>query len=214
MTRMVKDQGGLTQINKEDFHTCMFAFFLSQEKSKRVHQGKAADGNVQKYVLLPLWSSGSKDPYNTDADATFEVKEPKSEVHVSPSSSAKTKEHDDKTKREAKGKIPVELSTGVRNLSKAADGNVQKYVLLPLWSSGSKDPYNTDADATFEVKEPKSEVHVSPSSSAKTKEHDDKTKREAKGKIPVELSTGVRNLSEEFEDFSSNSTNEVNAAST
>nr|GEZ43436.1 hypothetical protein [Tanacetum cinerariifolium] len=79
-------------------------------------QGKAADGNVQKYVLLPLWSSGSKDPYNTDADATFEVKEPKSEVHVSPSSSAKTKEHDDKTKREAKGKIPVELSTGVRNL--------------------------------------------------------------------------------------------------
>nr|GEV27754.1 hypothetical protein [Tanacetum cinerariifolium] len=38
MTRMVKDQSGLTQINNEDFHTCMFACFLSQEEPKRVHQ--------------------------------------------------------------------------------------------------------------------------------------------------------------------------------
>nr|GEU71998.1 hypothetical protein [Tanacetum cinerariifolium] len=38
MTRMVKEQGGLTQINDEDFHTCMFACFLSQEEPKRVHQ--------------------------------------------------------------------------------------------------------------------------------------------------------------------------------
>nr|GEV46854.1 hypothetical protein [Tanacetum cinerariifolium] len=73
---------------------------------------------------------------------------------------------------------------------------------------------NTNEDTTFEIKEPESEVHVSPSSSAKTKKHDDKTKREAKGKSPIEMSTGVRNLSEEFEDFTDNSTNEVNAAST
>nr|GEW62770.1 ribonuclease H-like domain-containing protein [Tanacetum cinerariifolium] len=65
---------------------------------------KAGEGNVQQYVLFPLWSTGSKDPQNTDADATFEVKEPKSEVYVSPSSCAKTKKHDDRTKREAKGK--------------------------------------------------------------------------------------------------------------
>nr|GFB46090.1 putative ribonuclease H-like domain-containing protein [Tanacetum cinerariifolium] len=38
MTRMVKDQGGLTQINNKDFHTCMFACFLSQEEPKRVHK--------------------------------------------------------------------------------------------------------------------------------------------------------------------------------
>nr|GEY08250.1 hypothetical protein [Tanacetum cinerariifolium] len=38
--------------------------------------GKAGKGNVQQYVLLLLWSTGSKDPQNTDADATFEVKEP------------------------------------------------------------------------------------------------------------------------------------------
>nr|GEU28857.1 hypothetical protein [Tanacetum cinerariifolium] len=38
MTRMVKEQGGLTQINNDNFHTCMFAGFLSQEEPKRVHQ--------------------------------------------------------------------------------------------------------------------------------------------------------------------------------
>nr|GEY84313.1 putative ribonuclease H-like domain-containing protein [Tanacetum cinerariifolium] len=38
MTRMVKEQGGLTQIDNDDFHTCMFVCFLSQEEPKRVHQ--------------------------------------------------------------------------------------------------------------------------------------------------------------------------------
>nr|GFA15153.1 putative ribonuclease H-like domain-containing protein [Tanacetum cinerariifolium] len=78
---------------------------------------------------------------------------------------------------------------------------------------------NTDGDAAFggkkpefEEEKPESKVHVSLSSSAQTKKHDDKTKREAKGKSPVELSTGYRNLSAEFEDLSDNSINEVNAA--
>nr|GFB14557.1 retrovirus-related Pol polyprotein from transposon TNT 1-94 [Tanacetum cinerariifolium] len=64
------------------------------------------------------------------------------------------------------------------------------------------------------VKEPKSKVYVSPSSSAKTKKHDNMTKTEAKCKSPVELLIGFRNLSEEFEDFFDNSINEVNASST
>nr|GEX38100.1 hypothetical protein [Tanacetum cinerariifolium] len=38
MTRVDKYQGGLSQINNDDFHTCMFACFLSQEEPKRVHQ--------------------------------------------------------------------------------------------------------------------------------------------------------------------------------
>nr|GFD35561.1 hypothetical protein [Tanacetum cinerariifolium] len=38
MTRVARDQGRLSQINNEDFHTCMFACFLSQEEPKRVHQ--------------------------------------------------------------------------------------------------------------------------------------------------------------------------------
>nr|GEZ79872.1 ribonuclease H-like domain-containing protein [Tanacetum cinerariifolium] len=57
------------------------------------------------------------------------------------------------------------------------------------------------------VMDPESAVHVSPSSYEKTKKHDDKTKREAKGKSHVELSTEVRNLSEEFEYFFYNSIN-------
>nr|GFA55852.1 ribonuclease H-like domain-containing protein [Tanacetum cinerariifolium] len=115
-------------------------------------------------------------------------------------------------------------SAGVQeqfDAKKAREENVQQYVLFPVWSSGSKDPYNTNGDATFEVKEPEfevekseSEVYVSLSSSAKTKKHDDKTKREAKGKSHVKLLTGYRNLSKEFEDFSHKSINEVNAAST
>nr|GEW96187.1 retrovirus-related Pol polyprotein from transposon TNT 1-94 [Tanacetum cinerariifolium] len=107
------------------------------------------------------------------------------------------------------------------NAEKARKENAQQYVLFPLWSFGSKDPQNTDEDATFEVMEPEfavekpeSKVHVSPSSSAKTNKHDDKNKKEAKGKSPVELSTGYRNLSEEFVDFFDNSINEVNAAGT
>nr|GEV40081.1 ribonuclease H-like domain-containing protein [Tanacetum cinerariifolium] len=66
----------------------------------------------------------------------------------------------------------------------------------------------------FEGEKLKSEVHVSPSSFAQSKKHDDKTKREAKGKSPVELSTRYRNLSAEFEDFFDNSINEVNVAGT
>nr|GEU49494.1 hypothetical protein [Tanacetum cinerariifolium] len=38
MTRMVREQGGLHQIIDEDFHTYMFACFLSQEEPKKVHQ--------------------------------------------------------------------------------------------------------------------------------------------------------------------------------
>nr|GEW52567.1 retrovirus-related Pol polyprotein from transposon TNT 1-94 [Tanacetum cinerariifolium] len=59
----------------------------------------------------------SANPQNTDDDTAFEVKEPEfegkkpeSEVHVSLSSSAKTKKHDDKTTKEAKGKSPVEFT--------------------------------------------------------------------------------------------------------
>nr|GEU39582.1 ribonuclease H-like domain-containing protein [Tanacetum cinerariifolium] len=106
-------------------------------------------------------------------------------------------------------------------LEKAWEENVQQYVLFPLWSSSSKNPQNTDDDDSFEVKEPEfegkkpeSEVHVSPTNSAKTKKHDDKTTKKAKGKSPVELSKGYINLSAEFEDFFDNSINEVNTAST
>nr|GEW78535.1 ribonuclease H-like domain-containing protein [Tanacetum cinerariifolium] len=100
---------------------------------------------------------------------------------------------------------------------KAGEESAQQYVLFPVWSIGSKNPQNTNDDATFggkkpefEGRKPESEVHVFPSSSAQSKKHDDKTKREAKGKSLFESSTGYRNLSAEFEDLSDNSINEVN----
>nr|GEX98073.1 retrovirus-related Pol polyprotein from transposon TNT 1-94 [Tanacetum cinerariifolium] len=223
------------------------------------------------YVSQP---EGFVDPnhptHNIDDDVAIRGKKPEfegenleSEVHVSSSSSAQTKKHDDKTKREAKGKSPVESSTGYGNLSaefkdfsdnstntfsadgpsntavspthgkssyvntsqypddlnmleleeitysndeedeinltlvqvsknnlmqkKAREENVQQYVLFLVWSSSSKNPQNIDDDVAIRGKKPEfegekleSEVHVSSSSSAQTKKHDDKTKREAK----------------------------------
>nr|GFC56782.1 putative ribonuclease H-like domain-containing protein [Tanacetum cinerariifolium] len=70
------------------------------------------------------------------------------------------------------------------------------------------------ANVAFDDKENESTLHVSPSSSDKTKKHDEKAKREAKGKSLVDLSTRVRDLSDEFKECSVNSTNGVNAAST
>nr|GEZ05003.1 hypothetical protein [Tanacetum cinerariifolium] len=91
--------------------------------------------------------------------------------------------------------------------------SAQQYVLLPLWSTGSKDPQNTDVDVAFDDKENESKVYVSPSSSVKPKKHNEKAKREAKGKSHVDLSIGKRDLSDEFEEFLVNSTNRVNATS-
>nr|GFA14489.1 ribonuclease H-like domain, reverse transcriptase, RNA-dependent DNA polymerase [Tanacetum cinerariifolium] len=67
--------------------------------------------------------------------------------------------------------------------------------------NSSVDPKNIDADVAFDVKENESAVHVSPSSSDKPKKHDEKAKKEAKGKSLVDLSIGVKDLSDEFEEF-------------
>nr|GEY98617.1 putative ribonuclease H-like domain-containing protein [Tanacetum cinerariifolium] len=74
-----------------------------------------------------FWRSlqNALDPQKIDADA-FEVKEPESAVHVSPSSCDKTKKHDDKTNREAKEKSHVELpnsSNSTNTFSTAGPSN-------------------------------------------------------------------------------------------
>nr|GEX14741.1 putative ribonuclease H-like domain-containing protein [Tanacetum cinerariifolium] len=75
---------------------------------------KAGEEINQQYVLFPVWSFGSTNPQNYDEDTTFDGKEhdfdarkPNSEVILSPSSSAHLRKQDDKTKKEAKGKIPT-----------------------------------------------------------------------------------------------------------
>nr|GEZ97038.1 hypothetical protein [Tanacetum cinerariifolium] len=85
-----------------------------------------------------------------------------------------------------------DYNDALRRSRKAREESDQQYVLFPVWSSGSTNPQNIDGDTAFNEKEHKfnekkhkSEVNVSPSSSARSKKQDDKTKREAKGKSPV-----------------------------
>nr|GEY29652.1 hypothetical protein [Tanacetum cinerariifolium] len=97
----------------------------------------------------------------------------------------------------------------------------QQYVLFPVWSFGFTNHQNYDRDAAFDgkkydfdAKKPEFEVILSPNSSAQSRKQDDKTKKEAKAKSPIESLTGYRDLSKKFEDCSNNSINEVNAAGT
>nr|GEV79025.1 hypothetical protein [Tanacetum cinerariifolium] len=115
MNKLVKGNlvRGLPSKLFENNHTCVACKKGKQHRASCT-VGKEAN-SVQQYVLLPLWPSDSKDPQNTDV-AAFEVKESESAVHVSPSSCDKTKKHDGKTKKEAKRKSLVELSTRVRDL--------------------------------------------------------------------------------------------------
>nr|GEW45803.1 ribonuclease H-like domain-containing protein [Tanacetum cinerariifolium] len=65
----------------------------------------------------------------------------------------------------------------------------QQYVILPLWSTGSQDPQNPDDDV------------VDVAFDTVNKKHDEKAKRDAKGKSHVDSPTGVRGLRTEFEEF-------------
>nr|GFC50891.1 putative ribonuclease H-like domain-containing protein [Tanacetum cinerariifolium] len=79
----------------------------------------------QSYMLFPVWSFvGSTNTQNNVEDAAFDrkehdfnVKKPKSKFILSPSSSAQSKEHDDKIMKEAKGKSPVESVICYRDLN-------------------------------------------------------------------------------------------------
>nr|GEY38895.1 hypothetical protein [Tanacetum cinerariifolium] len=62
MTRVVKDQGGLSQMFNNNSHTCMFACFLSQEEPKRVHQAlkdpswiKAMQEELLQFKMQKVW---------------------------------------------------------------------------------------------------------------------------------------------------------------
>nr|GEY72627.1 hypothetical protein [Tanacetum cinerariifolium]GEZ64332.1 hypothetical protein [Tanacetum cinerariifolium] len=96
--------------------------------------------------------------------------------------------------------------------------SAQQYMLLPLWSTGLQDPQNTADDvakAAFDVKENGNDVHVSTNGSEKSdnKKHDEKAKRDYKGKSLVDSPMGVRDLRAEFKEFSFDSTKRVNAIS-
>nr|GEW45985.1 retrovirus-related Pol polyprotein from transposon TNT 1-94 [Tanacetum cinerariifolium] len=95
------------------------------------------------------------------------------------------------------------------------------YMLFPVWSYvGSTNPQNNVKDVAFDgkehdfdVKKPESKVILSLSCSTQSKEQDDKTMKEAKGKSPIESVMRYRDLNAEFQDCSENSSNEVTTAS-
>nr|GFA27137.1 putative ribonuclease H-like domain-containing protein [Tanacetum cinerariifolium] len=76
------------------------------------------------------------------------------------------------------------------------------------------DEIDQQYEPEFDVKKPESKVIVSLSNSVQSRKQDDKTKREAKGKSPVESFTRYRDLSAKFKDCSDNSINEVNVVGT
>nr|GFC57504.1 hypothetical protein [Tanacetum cinerariifolium] len=93
----------------------------------------------------------------------------------------------------------------------------QQYMLFPVWFTGSSNPQNKEGDATFDRKEhdakkSESAVNLSPSSSALSGEQDDMTKKNDKGKSPVEYFTGNKELITDFEDYSEDSINDVSVA--
>nr|GEY77295.1 putative ribonuclease H-like domain-containing protein [Tanacetum cinerariifolium] len=97
--------------------------------------------STQQYVLLPLWSTGSKDPQNTDANAAFDAKENESAVYVSPSSSDKPKKHDEKEKGKAKGKSLVELPTSTNSTNSFNVVGPSDTVVSPNFEIGGKSSF-------------------------------------------------------------------------
>nr|GEY96812.1 hypothetical protein [Tanacetum cinerariifolium] len=62
MAKAVRDQGGISQMFNEDFHTYMFTCFLSQEGPKRVHQAlkdpswiKAMQEELLQFKMQKVW---------------------------------------------------------------------------------------------------------------------------------------------------------------
>nr|GEU70122.1 hypothetical protein [Tanacetum cinerariifolium] len=91
----------------------------------------------------------------------------------------------------------------------------------PVIAGNQTNLSNNDGDAAFDgqehdfdAKKPEFEVNVSSSSSAQSRKQDDKIKKEAKEKSPVESFIGYKDLSAEFKDCSNNNINEVNAVGT
>nr|GEX02523.1 hypothetical protein [Tanacetum cinerariifolium] len=100
---------------------------------------------------------------------------------------------------------------------KTGEEATQKYMLFPVWSTGSTNSQNKEGNATFDDNEhsaehPESTVNLSPSSNALSGEQDDITKKRDKGKSHVDYFTGNRDFNEDFEDYSEDSSIDVSTA--
>nr|GEX06982.1 hypothetical protein [Tanacetum cinerariifolium] len=71
MTRVIKDQGGLSQIFNDDFHTCMLACFLSQEEPKRVYRNKKDERGIVVRNKARLVTQGHTQEEGIDYEEVF-----------------------------------------------------------------------------------------------------------------------------------------------
>nr|GEW74378.1 putative ribonuclease H-like domain-containing protein [Tanacetum cinerariifolium] len=226
MTRVVKDQCGLLQMFNDDFRT----WFKDPDHPDKVYKVvKALYDLHQAPRACRTPSIGFMRPFcclvtilNTlDSLGNFEGKVDKGFL-VGYSVSSKAFRVFNSRTRIVQETLHVNYLEKKPNIAEKTGEEInQQYMLFPVWSSGTTNPQNYDGDAAFDgkehdidVKKPESKVILSLSSSAKSRKQDDKTKKEAKGKSPVESFTGYRDLSAEFEDCSDNSSNEVNVAGT
>nr|GEV52970.1 retrovirus-related Pol polyprotein from transposon TNT 1-94 [Tanacetum cinerariifolium] len=102
---------------KDDYSRFTWVFFLATKDEtssilKTFITGKF-DGKVDEGFLVgySVSSKAFRMLNLMKKEPEFKGRKPESEVNVSPSSSAQSKKHDDKTKREAKGKSHVDFST-------------------------------------------------------------------------------------------------------
>nr|GEU86564.1 putative ribonuclease H-like domain-containing protein [Tanacetum cinerariifolium] len=98
MTRVIRDQGGLSQIFNDDFHTCMFACFLSQEEPNRVHQAlKDPIARIEAIRLFLAYASFMGFMvYQIDVKSAFLYGTIKEEVYVCQPLGFKDPDHPDK----------------------------------------------------------------------------------------------------------------------
>nr|GEZ44706.1 copia protein [Tanacetum cinerariifolium] len=71
MTRVVKDQGRLSQMLNDGFHTCMFACFLSQEEPNRVFRNKKNERGIVVRNKARLVTQGYTQEEGIDYEEVF-----------------------------------------------------------------------------------------------------------------------------------------------